>query len=36
MVRSYFVSDMSFQFGGLGLGVAVFLAGRLLERRGAA
>jgi hypothetical protein len=36
MVRSYFVSDMTFQFGGLGLGVVVYLAGRMLERRGAA
>jgi hypothetical protein len=33
MVRSYFVSDMTFQFGGLGAGAAVFLAGRLMERR---
>jgi hypothetical protein len=32
-VRSYFVSDMTFQFGGLGVGAAVFLAGRLMERR---
>ena len=33
MIRSYVVSDMAFQFGGLGLGAAVFLLGRLLEKR---
>lgn len=33
MVRSYFVSDMTFQFGGLGVGAAVFLVGKLLEAR---
>lgn len=36
MVRSYAVSDMTFQFGGLGVGVAVFVLGKLLERRGRA
>ncbi|MHC5210791.1 MAG: hypothetical protein ACYTG2_08750 [Planctomycetota bacterium] len=36
MVRSYFVSDMTFQFGGLGVGVGLFVAGRLMERRGTA
>lgn len=36
MVRSYFVSDMTVQFGGLGLGAVVFVAGRLMERRGPA
>ncbi|HVQ23846.1 MAG TPA: hypothetical protein VMV01_01650 [Planctomycetota bacterium] len=33
MIRSYVVSDMAFQFGGLGFGAAVFLLGRLLEKR---
>ena len=33
MIRSYLVSDMAFQFGGLGVGAAVFLLGRLLESR---
>ena len=33
MIRSYVVSDMAFQFGGLGVGAAVFLIGRLLEVR---
>jgi hypothetical protein len=33
MIRSYVVSDMTFQFGGLGVGAAVFLLGRLLEAR---
>ena len=33
MIRSYVVSDMAFQFGGLGLGAAVFLLGRVLEKR---
>ena len=33
MIRSYVVSDMAFQFGGLGLGAAVFLLGRALEKR---
>ena len=32
MIRSYFVSDMLFQFGGLALGVAVFLVGKGMER----
>ena len=30
MIRSYAVSDMTFQFGGLGLGAAVFLIGHWL------
>ena len=34
MVRSYFVSDMTFQFGGLAVGVVVFLLGKLVESRG--
>lgn len=33
MIRSYVVSDMAFQFGGLGVGAVVFLLGRLLELR---
>ena len=33
MIRSYQVSDMTFQFGGLALGMLVFAAGKLLERR---
>ena len=33
MIRSYVVSDMAFQFGGLGVGAAVFLLGKLLEKR---
>ena len=33
MIRSYVVSDMAFQFGGLGVGVVVFLLGKLLEVR---
>jgi len=33
MIRSYVVSDMAFQFGGLAVGAAVFLLGRLLESR---
>jgi hypothetical protein len=33
MIRSYVVSDMAFQFGGLGVGVAVFLLGKLLEAK---
>lgn len=28
MIRSYMVSDMLFQFGGLALGAAVFMLGR--------
>lgn len=32
MIRSYLVSDMLFQFGGLGLGALVFLAGKWMER----
>ena len=33
MIRSYVVSDMAFQFGGLGVGAAIFLLGRMLEKR---
>ena len=33
MIRSYVVSNMAFQFGGLAVGAAVFLLGRLLEKR---
>lgn len=33
MIRSYQVSDMTFQFGGLGLGAVVFLLGVALDRR---
>lgn len=36
MVRSYQISDMTFQFGGLGLGALVFMLGRWLEGDGAA
>ena len=36
MVRSYQVSDMTFQFGGLGLGALVFVIGRWMEGDGAA
>jgi hypothetical protein len=35
MVRSFFVSDMTFQFGGLAVGALVFAVGRLMERRAA-
>jgi len=31
MVRSYMVSDMLFQFGGLALGAGVFVLGKHLE-----
>ena len=34
MLRSYFVSDMTFQFGGLGVGVVVFLLGKGWEGQG--
>lgn len=34
MIRSYQVSDMTFQFGGLGLGAVVFMLGVALDRRG--
>ena len=33
MIRSYQVSDMTFQFGGLGLGAVVFMLGVALDRR---
>lgn len=33
MIYSYIVSDMLFQFGGLGVGAAVFLVGRGLASR---
>ncbi len=33
MVESYRVSDMTFQFGGLTLGAALFVAGRWWESR---
>lgn len=33
MLYSYRVSDMAFQFGGLGVGAAVFLIGRGLAAR---
>jgi hypothetical protein len=33
MVRSYLVSDMAFQFGGLAVGAVVFVLGRALEAR---
>ena len=33
MVRSYQISDMTFQFGGLGLGALVFVFGRALDER---
>ena len=33
MGYSYFVSNMLFQFGGLGVGAAVFLVGRGLQTR---
>ncbi|MHC4845619.1 MAG: hypothetical protein ACYTCU_05610 [Planctomycetota bacterium] len=33
MIYSYAMSDMLFQFGGLGVGAAVFLVGRGLEAR---
>jgi len=36
MIRSYIVSDMAFQFGGLGVGAAIFVAGKLAERPGRA
>ena len=32
MVRSYMVSDMAFQFGGLAIGAAVFVGGKMMER----
>jgi len=32
MIRSYQVSDMAFQFGGLAVGAAVFLLGKAMER----
>ena len=35
LVYSYVVSDMTFQFGGLGVGVAVFLIGQGLQSRSA-
>ena len=33
MIVSYLVSNMLLQFGGLGVGVAIFLIGKGLERR---
>jgi len=33
MVYSYVVSDMVLQFGGLGVGAAVFMVGKGLEAR---
>lgn len=33
MIRSYVVSDMLFQFGGLLLGMVVFAVGRSMESR---
>ena len=33
MIYSYIVSNMLFQFGGLGVGAAVFLVGRGLQTR---
>lgn len=33
MVYSYAVSDMTLQFGGLGVGAAIFIVGRGLEAR---
>jgi hypothetical protein len=33
MVRSYVVSSMAFEFGGLALGAAIFVVGKLLEGR---
>ena len=34
MIQSYLVSDMGFQFGGLGIGAVVFLLGVALDKRG--
>lgn len=33
MFRSYQVSDMAFQFGGLAVGALVFVVGHTLDRR---
>jgi hypothetical protein len=33
MIYSYVVSDMIFQFGGLGVGAAVFLIGQGMQSR---
>ncbi|GJM20709.1 MAG: hypothetical protein DHS20C15_06240 [Planctomycetota bacterium] len=34
MIRSYAVSDMAFQFGGLGIGAVLFVLGTAVDRRG--
>lgn len=34
MIRSYTVSDMAFQFGGLGIGAILFVLGVAVDKRG--